>query len=197
MLIDLHCHTSTYSPCSGLTPEQLIAAAKAAGLQGVCLTEHDRLWPEEAIRRLAAQHDFLVLRGIEISTELGHVLVYGLRAPRRDMFLAQRLRHYVEKDGAVMFLAHPARHSHAPVAAEVLACLFHSVEVINGGDGPSASGVAQALSQGLSLPGIGGSDAHAAADLGSGATRFLRPVTCEAELVAALKAGLYQAVARW
>src|SRR3989304_2201581 len=48
MLIDLHTHTRPLSHDSLLTPDDLIEAAKAAGLDAVCLTEHDFTWDPEA-----------------------------------------------------------------------------------------------------------------------------------------------------
>src|SRR4051812_16083006 len=109
MLIDMHCHTKVHSACSALTPEALVRAARARGLDGVCITEHDALWRLEDIERLATEMDFLVLRGIEVTTEVGHVLVYG--AARFDPVMAtlDELRHIVRAEGALMFLAHPSR----------------------------------------------------------------------------------------
>ncbi len=83
MLIDLHCHTQPLSACSSLTVEELIEAARRQGLDGVCLTEHDRLRPADETDRLAATHGLVVLRGMEVTTELGHALVYGRTRHRR------------------------------------------------------------------------------------------------------------------
>ena len=76
MLIDLHCHTKVHSPCSALTPDALVRAAQARGLDGVCITEHDALWPLAEIEILTRTMQFLVLRGMEVTTEVGHVLVF-------------------------------------------------------------------------------------------------------------------------
>src|SRR3972149_583374 len=60
MLIDLHTHTRPLSHDSFLTPDDLIEAAKAAGLDAVCLTEHDFVWDPEAARDLARRHSFRI-----------------------------------------------------------------------------------------------------------------------------------------
>ena len=53
MLIDLHTHTHPLSHDSLLSPDELIEAAKAAKLAGVCLTEHDFFWDHtEALETL-------------------------------------------------------------------------------------------------------------------------------------------------
>ncbi len=53
MLIDLHTHTQPLSHDSLLSPDELIEAARAAGLDAVCLTEHDFVWGPEEVRALS------------------------------------------------------------------------------------------------------------------------------------------------
>lgn len=194
MLIDLHCHTRVYSQCSALTPEALVRAAKAAGLDGVCITEHDALWPLTDIERLAAEMDFVVLRGIEVTTDVGHVLAYGLeeRPPEASFFAA--LRAHAEAQRALLFLAHPGRRA-GPLPPDGFAA-FHSLEIANGTEGALPNGLAGDQARGLRLPGIGGSDAHSAREVGVCATEFSRPISTEAEFLAELRAGRYQAVDR-
>ena len=66
------------SPCSALTPDALVRAAMARGFDGVCITEHDALWTAADIARVADEMQFPVLRGMEVTTEVGHVLVFGM-----------------------------------------------------------------------------------------------------------------------
>ena len=42
MLIDMHLHERTFSLDSHLSLEQIVTIAKAKGLDGVCITDHDR-----------------------------------------------------------------------------------------------------------------------------------------------------------
>src|SRR3972149_1784555 len=78
MLIDLHTHTRPLSHDSLLTPDDLIEAAKAAGLDAVCLTEHDFTWDPQAVRELARRHSFRIIPAIEVNTEDGHLLAFGI-----------------------------------------------------------------------------------------------------------------------
>ena len=78
MLIDLHNHTWPRSHDSVLDPEDLITRAKELGLDGICLTEHDAVWNPTEAQALAEKHDFLVIPGVEISTDDGHILAYGV-----------------------------------------------------------------------------------------------------------------------
>ena len=79
MIIDIHTHTFPTSDDSLLTPEELITEAKRIGLDGICLTDHDRFWEPEQIDELSRKHNYLVLPGCEVTTEDGHLLIYGLK----------------------------------------------------------------------------------------------------------------------
>jgi predicted metal-dependent phosphoesterase TrpH len=194
LLIDLHCHTRPLSACSSLTLEDLIRGAKRAGLDGLCLTEHDRLRPRDELRELSEKHGIVLLRGMEVTTELGHVLVFGLEEPPPVMFLAGALRAAVDTAGGLVALAHPARAGQPPVEHTTLTRLFDMVEALNGSDGPEQNRAAAALAGRCRLPGIGGSDCHSAGEIGRAATRLARPVATERELVDELLRGRHQAV---
>lgn len=187
MLIDLHTHTSRYSACSSLTPERLVTLAAAAGLDAICLTEHDQLWPEAEARALGAAAGLIVLRGMEVTTELGHALVYGLEQPPSGMFLASSLSAAVRAFGGLIALAHPARAGQPAVSAADRARLFDCVEALNGSDGPEQNAAAAGYTAVPALSGIAGSDCHAEAEVGTVATRLPYDVTTERELIAALR----------
>src|SRR2546421_12698602 len=87
MKFDLHLHTRRHSPDSVTDPSELLEAAAAAGLDGVVITEHDYLWPEEELAELrAAAPNLVVLAGVEVTGRGGDVLCYGItdatRLPR-------------------------------------------------------------------------------------------------------------------
>ncbi|HYM13987.1 MAG TPA: CehA/McbA family metallohydrolase [Dehalococcoidia bacterium] len=193
MLIDLHTHTKVHSPCSALTVEALVRAGRARGLDGVCLTEHDALWALGDVQRVAAEMMFVVLRGMEVTTEAGHVLVFGLERHDPAMASLARLHRLVRAEGGLMYLAHPSRRYGALPPAEELATLFDSVEVENGTEGVLQNENAAALTRGMRLPGIGGSDCHSAREVGVCATEFSAAVRDEGSFVAALRAGEYRA----
>ena len=96
MILDLHIHTSWNSADSNLSPIELIYEAKRLGLDGVVVTEHDRGWDRFRARELAAEHDFLFLRGMEVSTDLGHILVCGLDEYVSGIQRAEKLRQVVD-----------------------------------------------------------------------------------------------------
>jgi predicted metal-dependent phosphoesterase TrpH len=192
VLIDLHCHTKVHSPCSALTPDALVRAARARGLDGVCITEHDALWPADAIRQLAGDMQFLVLRGMEVTTEVGHVLVFGVPAHDPAMAVLADLHRIVRAAGGLMYLAHPSRR-YGSLPPNDLASVFDSVEVQNGTEGMLQNDNAARLARGLALPGIGGSDAHSVREVGVCATDFEAEIADEQSFIAALRSGAYKA----
>jgi len=109
MLIDLHTHTHPLSHDSLLSPDDLIDAAKEAGLDGVCLTEHDFFWEPETAADLSRRHNFLVIPGIEVNTEDGHIVVFGLERFVYGMHRMAELARMAADAGAVIIAAHPYR----------------------------------------------------------------------------------------
>jgi predicted metal-dependent phosphoesterase TrpH len=191
MLVDLHCHTAPLSACSALTPEQLITLARERGLDAICLTEHDRWWAEEERQQLAALLDFPVFAGVELTTDMGHVLAFGLDPAPTSLGTGRAAFEHAQACGGLLYLAHPARDGLLRVTAETIE-FFESVEAVNGSDSRLQNMAASGLARGFRLPGIGGSDAHAPEEVGRAATRLARPIRSQADLVAALRQGSYE-----
>lgn len=195
MRIDLHSHTAVFSTDSNLLPHDLITISAERGLDGVVLTEHDVVWPADRVAALNESSDILVLSGVEVTTELGHVLVYGLDALVPRITEARRLRALCDERGALMFLAHPARDPGLRVPPEAFRELFDGVEGLNGCDGPLQNQSASSRGRNLPLPPVGGSDCHALHEVGTAATEFEEEIGTMEDLVAALREGEYRPVA--
>jgi predicted metal-dependent phosphoesterase TrpH len=193
VLIDLHCHTFPLSQCSSLQVDRLASVALERGLDGICLTEHDRSWDRAMLDEARMRTGILMLTGMELTTDAGHVLAYGLGDYRADFAHARTAFEAARDVGALLFLAHPARDGALKVTAETVE-MFESVEGINGSDSRlqnlSVAGVARAFR----APAIGGSDAHTLAEVGRAATRFDDRIRDDGDLLAALRAGQYEAV---
>jgi predicted metal-dependent phosphoesterase TrpH len=192
MLIDLHCHTLPRSTCSQLQPDQLVEAARAAGLDGICLTEHDRWWPEDELQALRQRTGFLVLSGVELTTDMGHVLAFGLPESASGAVAAE-LASRAAESGALLFLAHPARENLLRLNRQTIDT-FASVEAINGSDSHLKNMAATGIARAFRLPGIAGSDAHTLAEVGRAATRFEREIRDGSSFVNALRLGRYEPV---
>jgi predicted metal-dependent phosphoesterase TrpH len=194
VLIDLHCHTLPLSQCSSLRPEELADLARERGLDGVCLTEHDASWDTGELEALNRRTGFLFLPGIELTTDVGHVLAYGLGGGSSRFASARAAAEAAKTDGGLLFLAHPARDGLLRVTDET-SRLFASVETRNGSDTALQNLSTDGLVNAFRLPGIGGSDAHTPAEAGRAATHFDANITDIASLLAALRSGAYEAVA--
>jgi predicted metal-dependent phosphoesterase TrpH len=195
-VIDLHVHTKPASPCSDLEPIELIRKAKQLGIDGVCLTEHDKLWSAEAVLNLVREYSFLLLRGVEVSTNHGHILVFGLNEYSHDLWRAEKLRDAVDQAGGLMIAAHPFRESPTNISLEQ-ACkrpifqLVDEIEVCNGVSSEGANSIALEVCRKLKFRGTGGSDAHSVEEVGRCVTIFQNQIEAEEDLVAELKAGRF------
>jgi len=202
MLIDLHTHTSHLSSCSSLTLAELILHSRAAGLEGICLTEHDKMWSAEEVARAAEAYDFCVLRAMEVSTTQGHVLVYGLPAPMPGLWSLRRLRAVANEHGAVLIKSHPLRDGNFQAQSDgtvqdnigALLALFDAFEVYSGGESDAANTLSASIARTYGLKGTGGGDVHARSEVGRFATRFECTIRSEVDLATALRAGRFVAV---
>lgn len=194
--LDLHVHTTRYSSCAEMSPEELLIRAKTAGLDGVVITEHGRNWPEADLAELGRRFDLVVLGGVEVTTTAGDVLVYGscpdfTSIPTPDELVAAAPE-------AFLVAAHPFRgfllfgFGGLDLEEAVSRPPFpqvHGVEVTNQKVTDQENDLAVRAADKLGLVKIGGSDAHTAADVGLSWTRFEQKVTTIDQLVAALKQG--------
>ncbi len=209
MVIDLHCHTYPKSDDSFMAPDELVEAAKSAGLNGICITEHDAFWTAEEIEALSRRHDFLVLPGSEINTDSGHVLVFGLSRYVFGLHKLSFLEAAAREAGAVLIAAHPYRRRYldeaaqepdaravmlARAGADPLFKLCDAIEGINGRSTPEQNRFSQDLGQLLGAGATGGSDAHRVKHVGAAATYFPGAIENLDDLKRELKAGRFQMV---
>ena len=112
MKFDLHMHTRRYSPDSIIDPFELVKRAQEIGLDGIVITEHDRLWPEEELEGLRREAPGLVvLGGVEVSGRNGDRLCYGvnnLAGLKRGTAWGELCRE-VQAQGGAAVAAHPYR----------------------------------------------------------------------------------------
>jgi predicted metal-dependent phosphoesterase TrpH len=205
MAIDLHVHSFPASPCSSNPVERIIEEARAIGLDGICLTDHHHVWDSEAVEGLRQKHGFLILRGNEITTDQGDILVLGLDEDIRGVIKLEELRERVLRAGAFMIAAHPFRGfltfgigylGLTPEKARKRPVFrgVDAVEVLNSRVSEKENRFAAQVAEGLGLPLTGGSDAHKSGEVGRYATRFADPIRNEQDLVEALKKGRFSPV---
>jgi predicted metal-dependent phosphoesterase TrpH len=196
MWIDCHCHTK-YSNDNWLEPVELVRRARALGLDALVVTEHHSVDASEPVERIGHDEGVLVLRGVEISTDRGHVLAFGLTDDGwnvwgRDNYIPVReLIDRVRSLGAICVAAHPFRDFGLGDPRTGLLDLpgIAAVETHNGGNSESINDLACVWSEHSGLPGLGGSDCHHRSAVGRCATEFTRRVDDMPGFVAAVCSG--------
>jgi len=201
MYIDPHVHTSRYSACSRLSPEELIQTARLLGLDGVVITEHNYIWEAEELAELLVRlevSDLVVLRGQEVRVYYqgeveGDVLVFGVEESFAGEVSAEELVQRVHRAGGVLVAAHPFRGI-LGLGEAVFELELDGIETLNTNHNFWESHLAEAAKMKTGLPGLGGSDAHSLVAVGNFLTYFERPVQNEAELAEEIRRGRCRAV---
>lgn len=205
MILDLHTHSiksddgraKVANYCQWIKSREL-------PIDGFVLTEHRQFDLESDYSSLAKSFDLCILKGAEVETEYGHVLLFGVTEALMAEFdfadihlpLAQVIK-ASKKHGAVPVPCHPGRKRVgmcAHLAEFGVPEGVRIVEVYNGGSRDTEDSVAQAMAEECNYLGIGGSDAHIVSQVGRCATRFPGNIVDERELVEALNAGKFEAI---
>lgn len=176
MQFDLHIH-SHHSDDSASSVAAIINRARAVGLKGIAITDHNTLaGSQEALQ--SDQADILIIPGAEYSTDQGHILVYflvtgletlGLEQDSRQRFGWQDVVDEAHKQGALAFWAHP--FTGAGNASDDFIKRIDGIEIYNGRAANSrhhaANQQAMALAQKHRKPVSAGSDAHWVQEMGT------------------------------
>ncbi|MDP7575374.1 MAG: PHP domain-containing protein [Pseudomonadales bacterium] len=205
MLLDLHTH-SIKSDDGRAKVENYCQwiRAKRIPIDGFVLTEHRQFDIESDYSALAEEFGLTILKGSEVETEYGHVLVFGVTEELTRAFNFASINLPLEMvlevsagHGAVAAPCHPGRprvgmfaHTNTlgiPKGVEI-------VEIYNGGSRDQEDQIAMDNAERLGYRGIGGSDSHIVSHVGRCATRFEDSVKNMDDLVALLKAGAFEAV---
>lgn len=170
-MLDLQVHTDA-SPCSGMTPGEVVAAARRVGLDGIAITDHDTMANVEAVAERAG--DALeVVPGVEVTTSQGHLLAYHVATPPPKGADPLDVVDDVHDQGGVAILSHPFDRLRQVYDAELdrLARRVDAVEIVNSRCvRPAFNRAAQRFAKRHDLPGSGGSDAHFPHEIGRART---------------------------
>lgn len=205
MILDLHTHSDASEDSRAPVEtymKWLVRKRDVLPIDGIVLTEHRQWDPDLDYRRLEDRYGLLILRGAEVETDYGHVLVYGVNddITRRFDFTnvrlsAQELIPTVTEMGGVALPCHPGRptiglcehyESKPPIEGVV------AVEALNGGSRRGENERVHALLDRYGYYAFGGSDSHLVSFVGICATEFDVEIRTVEELVQALYAGGYR-----
>ena len=177
--LDLHVHSAA-SMDSRMPPEEIIAEARRKGLDGVAVCDHDVLSPA-ILEAAAAEKDFLLIPGTELSTAYGHLLAMFLEEPvpeqprdekgRVSAEALPELIDWLHARGALAVLAHPFEIEPGGDRLLPILPLLDGIEVWNARANrkrPTANAEAAAFARDQDLPRFAGSDAHVVREIGNG-----------------------------
>lgn len=202
MIVDLHVHSrasdDSRAPVEGYL-RWLVRRRDRLPVDGIVLTEHRQWQADLDYRPLEDRFGLLVLRGAEVETDYGHMLVFGVTADLAARFdfadprlPAQAFVHVAAASGAVVVPCHPGRptvglcahYERKPPLEGIVV-----VEALNGGSRPGEDERVRALVERHGYHACGGSDAHLVSMVGTCATEVDCVVRSMGDLVAALRAG--------
>ncbi|MGC8659393.1 MAG: PHP-associated domain-containing protein [Desulfomonilaceae bacterium] len=197
MRIDLHCHTHPMSSCSEMSPDEMMLGAVDAKLDGICLTEHNRVWSPEEADALSQKYGMAVFRGIEVTTTGGDIIVYGVDTEPHGLLTPQQLKQIVAKYNGVAIAAHPFRGfllfgfgilqmSLNDALDNPTLSHVDAVEICNGKVTDDENDFARQVADALNLIKVGGSDAHSREAVGTCVTNFDVEINNERDLITAI-----------
>ena len=205
MILDLHTH-SIKSDDGRAKVENYCQwiRSKELPIDGFVLTEHRQHDFDSDYSSLAEKHGLVILKGSEVETEYGHVLVFGVTEPLTRAFdfssinlSLENVIETCEAHGAVAVPCHPGRPRVGMFAhTEELGIPggVKIVEIFNGGSRDNEDQIAIDNAEELGYQGIGGSDSHIVSHIGRCGTAFTNDIHEMADLVSALQAGEFKAI---
>lgn len=172
MKLDLHTHT-IYSKDCKVEPRTYLKLVHKKGLNGFAVTDHNEISGAAKTYQLAKHlKDIILIRGVEVSSNSGHILGYGITEPiPRDLTSEETVEKIIDA-GGVAAAAHPYRLASGLGLEVVKRVNFSIIEVLNHRSPKHENKKAEKLAKELNAGVIGGSDAHKDWEFGLAATEF-------------------------
>lgn len=183
MKLDLHVHT-IYSADGSVEPLKYFKQARKIGLDGFAITDHNVVEGADKAFKLAKKNkDVVVVRGVEVSSEDGHILAYGVTEQIPRGLSSEETVERIIDAGGVAVAAHPFRRASGLGSEVVKRVKFKSIEVLNHRSMHKENQRARNLAKELGAGITGGSDAHFEKELGLAATEFKLESVNEADII--------------
>lgn len=198
MKIDLHVHTRARSRCARSSTDEMIRAAVDRGLDGLVISDHDRLVPTEDLDYLNAKYaPFRIFGGIEITTHGEHVLVLGVQEEAlEDRWWAYPDLHgFVRGREGFLALAHPFRFNPRQLEVDVERFPPDALEVHSRNTPRQAETRIRKMAAQFDVSLLSNSDAHHSSDIGAYYNVLDREPDNMEALVRILKEGAFELVA--
>jgi predicted metal-dependent phosphoesterase TrpH len=186
--IDLHIHTN-HSYDSVIKPEEVVFYAKKRGLDGIAVTDHDKI---ECALKMTKKTGFLIIPGIEVSSLGGHVLALNIQELIPKGLSVDETVDRIHSLGGIAVACHPTSFFKGSLG-EHISSKFDAVEVINASAFPFNYSVkhSQKIASSLKIAQVAGSDAHYGPEIGYAYTLVNAESKVE-EIVKSISRGLCQ-----
>jgi predicted metal-dependent phosphoesterase TrpH len=168
--LDLHIH-SQYSEDGIGSPKEIIKSLKNRGIQGMAITDHNSV--EGGLKALkVAPKDFIVIPGVEISTDDGHIIALDIKENiSRGLSIEETVEKIINLGGTPI-VPHIFRNMSGikKEKLEVIHKKIPAIEVFNSCSVPSTNLKTAKIAKKFNLGGTGGSDSHDPGYVGYGYT---------------------------
>lgn len=177
--LDLHVHTS-HSIDGFCSLEEAVKAAKAKGLNGIAITDHNTIAGHVEARKLS-KGGFLVIPGIEVTSSEGHIVGLGISKLIPKRMTAKETVKQIKEQGGVAIAAHPFALGRSP--SLVHRAKFDAIEGINSRALFLSNPLARRFAKRNKIPMVAGSDAHRRDEIGLAYTE----INCEPKIAHVLE----------
>lgn len=168
--LDLHIH-SQYSEDGNGSPKEIIKILKKKGLNGMAITDHNNI--EGGLNALkVAPKDFIVIPGVEISTQDGHILALNIKENIQKGLTVEETIDKINDIGGLPIVPHLYRNMSGikKNKFENIYKKISAIEVFNSCSVPQTNLKTAQLAKEFNLGGTGGSDSHEPEFAGEGYT---------------------------
>jgi predicted metal-dependent phosphoesterase TrpH len=168
--LDLHIH-SQYSEDGIGSPKEIIKILQKRGLHGMAITDHNNIEGGLQAKKVAPK-DFIVIPGVEISTNKGHIIALDIKEDIKKNLSVEETIEKIIDIGGIPTVPHVFR-TMSGIKADLLKEIHKKIsvlEVFNSCSDPKTNLKTIKIAKNFNLGGIGGSDSHIPEHVGYGYT---------------------------
>ena len=169
ILYDLHIHSHFSFDCKS-DPKEIIKVAKKKNLAGIAITDHNSV--KFHLKKYNSK-GLLIIPGIEVSTEKGHVIGLGIRELiEKKLSVIETVEKIIDL-GGLPVIPHPFDFTRRGIGKEIHKLKEVAIETLNASCPLQLfNKKAKKWAERNNLPETGGSDSHRIQDIGMAFTIF-------------------------
>jgi predicted metal-dependent phosphoesterase TrpH len=181
--IDMHVHTayskSLDAPLN--TVEDIYEKYKKGAIEGIAVCEHNTLCSFDIIKKFMSKKapEFVLVRGLEVSTSEGHIIGYGINEEIPRGLGAQETIDMINEQGAVPVVPHPLSPFSGVTSKFDSLKRYKGIETLNGVSFDIIDYLTYLKTKDIKCAKLGGSDSHMSWTIGTTYTEFPESTTNE------------------